>query len=62
MSAYNKSKYYMGDGMHYNSDFYDALYEQIKVVTDALDVMIYGTNVQNDGSRVIPGKVMDSTS
>lgn len=62
MSAYNKSKYYMGDGMHYNSDFYDALYEQIKVVTDALDVMIYGINVQNDGSRVIPGKVMDSTS
>ena len=59
MSEYNRAKYYYGDGLHYNKDFYDILDIKIKDLSKAIIKMIYPNGIENRiANRVIPGNVL----
>ena len=61
MSEYNKAKYYYGDGLHYNLDFYNILDEKIRTLANAIEEMIYPHGVDNRvANRILPGVVQST--
>lgn len=57
MNEYNNKKYCLDDQMHYNEKFYNSFYGKIRDFINLSELVKSYANINNNNSRVIPGKL-----